>query len=137
MWRFKMKKNDAELIVKIIAILGMIASVIGIIMGILMIFVGPIAQGFVTRTGVPFSGVIVGALAALGIIAILFSIFAFIVCMNLFRFREWARIAAIVFASIGVLNSLMMLPFGIVGLVLHGGVLYLLAFNEDIKKIFK
>lgn len=135
-----MKKNDTVLIVKIIAILGMIASIIGSIMGLLVMFVSPIATGVVSRIDFShsvFVGFVGGALISIGIISILFSIFAFIVCMSLFRFREWARIAAIIFAGFGIFSSLMALQFGIIGLVIHGGVLYLLAFNNDVKKLFK
>ena len=132
-----MRKEDAQLVVRIIAILGMVFSVIGAIVGILMMFVSPLAGAWMNRMGYGFGALVGGALIVVGLVALLFSIFGFIVGLHLYRFKEWARIVAIVLASLGILNGLITLPFGLIGIVLHGVVLYFLGFNEDVKKLFK
>lgn len=137
-----MNKSTAELWVKIIAILGYIGAALGVIGGIIMLFGG----SFIT-TMVPMfdqSLEAIGGAAVLtvvfvisGIIAIAFSIFGFIVSLNLWKHKNWARIVMIIFAVLGIISGLTSLPGGLISLVIEGGILYLLAFSKDVIKLFK
>jgi hypothetical protein len=73
----------------------------------------------------------------MAIIIIAVSIFAFIVAMNLWKYVNWARIAMIVISALIVLESLITLPAGILGLIINGAILYFVAFNKDVVALFK
>jgi len=133
-----MEKHSAQVIVKVISILGYIGAVLGFIAGIVMLFGGTFIAGMMPLGANSAAGALVGALAVvMAIIIIAVSIFAFIVAMNLWKYVNWARIAMIVISALIVLESLITLPAGILGLIINGAILYFVAFNKDVVALFK
>ncbi|MGV8151365.1 MAG: hypothetical protein ACP5NV_06590 [Candidatus Woesearchaeota archaeon] len=132
-----MDKNTAQTVVKVIGILGIIGAAIGLLVGLILMILGPAAMGFLIQEMGALSGLVGGALILAGVFIILFSIFGLFVSINLMKYKEWARIVVIIFAALGILNGLFSLPVGLVGIIINGLVIYLLAFNKDVIKLFK
>ena len=136
-----MKKSTAELWVKIIAILGYITAALSVIGGIFLFFGGTFLSAVMPFFGEDIIGsALVGTLmVVLAIVAIIFGVVTFIIALNLWKFKNWARIVEIIFAAIGILSSLPSLftGKGIIGLVINAGIFYLLAINKDVRKLFK
>lgn len=137
-----MNKSTAELWVKIIAILGFIGAAFGVMGGLMMLFGGSFITTLVPTLNQSLEAI--GGAAVLtivfvisGIIAIVFSIFGFFVSLGLWKFKNWARIVTIIFATLGIISGLTSLPSGLISIVIEGGILYLLAFNKDVIKLFK
>ena len=128
-----MEKSQANLVVKIIAILGYIAAVLGFIGGLIALFSGSFLGAIF-----PNMGRLVGAMVIVGgVIAIILGVFGFIVAMNLWKFRNWARIVVIVFSALGFIQGLLSLPLGLIWIIIHGLIIYFLAFNKDVMALFK
>ncbi|MEK6973997.1 MAG: hypothetical protein AABW41_02055 [Nanoarchaeota archaeon] len=68
---------------------------------------------------------------------IISAIIGFFIANGLSRLKNWARITAIVFAILGLINGLFTLPIGILNLLISGLILWYLGFNEEVKKAFK
>lgn len=138
-----MDKKTAELLVKIIAILGYIGAALSVIAGIMMFFGGTFFAAYLPGMGEGlFSGAFVGAmLIVTAIIGIVWGIFAFILSLNLWKHKNWARVVLGVFAALGAIGSLFSIvtspASAIFGLVIQGGIFYLLMLNKDVKKLFK
>ncbi|UZE94266.1 MAG: hypothetical protein IB618_01705 [Candidatus Pacearchaeota archaeon] len=134
-----MKKSTAELWVKIIAILGFIGAVLAVIAGIAMLIGGSFLPAiFPYFEQEAWGGVIVGGvLVFVGILIMAFGVFEFIVALNLWQHKNWARIIMMIFAVLGIISGLIALPGGIVSLVIYGGIFYLLVLNKDIIKLFR
>jgi hypothetical protein len=131
-------EDYGPMVVKIISIFGYIAAGFGILVGLIMLFGGQFIVSMMPLANIPdvtaaMLGVIITVVA---IIMILVSVFGFFLAKGLWDHKNWARIIAIVFSVIGVLGGLTSLPSGIVGIVLHGAVLYFLAFDSNVKKLF-
>jgi hypothetical protein len=135
-----MKKSSAETWVKVICILGYIGSGFAILGGILMFFGGTILSALVPLmplNGEQISGALFGAaLIIVAIVTILLGLFGLFVYLNLWKHKNWARIILIIFSVIGAVSALFSLPGGIIGLVIWGGIFYLLALNKDVKDLF-
>jgi hypothetical protein len=134
-----MDKSSAGTWVKVISILGYIGAVVLFLLGILL-FVGKSILGAIPQ----FSGMIgsIGAiLIVAAIITIIIGIFEFIVALNLWKYKNWARIVMFVLAAIGFILSITSIVsstiMSIIGLIIEGGVFYLLAINKDVVKLFK
>ena len=137
-----MDKSTAELWVKIIAILGFIGAAFGVIGGLVMLFGGSAITSLIpsldeSLAAIGGAAVLTVILVISGILTIALSVFGFIVSLNLLKHKNWARIVEIIFAALGILSGLTSLPAGIIYLLIDGGILYLLAFNKDIVKLFK
>ena len=131
-----MDKHDAEVVVKIISILGYIGAGLGIIAGIAMLFGGTfLASYFMGRTD---RTAFVGALAIVAaVVIIILGIFAIFVSRALWNHKNWARIVVIIFAALGAVSSLLALPSGIIGLLIDGAILYFLGFEKTVVSLFK
>ena len=132
-----MDKNTAQTVVKVVGILGIIGAAFGFLAGLILIIAGPAAMGFLIQEMGALSGLVGGALIVAGLFVIALSVFGLIVAINLMKYKEWARIVVIIFAALGILNGLFSLPVGLIGIIVNGLVLYLLAFDKDVKKLFK
>ena len=135
-----MEKDTAKLWVKVISILGFIGAIAALIAGILIFFGGTFLSTLLSLFGIrgALAGIFVGAmLITFAIVVLAWGIFLFITSLNLWRYKNWARIVGIVFAVLGVISGLMSLPVGIVTLIIYGGIFYLLAINKDVRKLFK
>jgi hypothetical protein len=132
-----MEQKDAELIVKIISILGYVGSGLAIVLGLVLIFGGSFIAGFLQTMFGSLSTMLTGLLVVFGILMIIFGIVALFVYMKLMKYVYWARIVVIVFAAIGTLNGLVNLPSGIIGLLINGAIFYFLTFQKDVIALFK
>ncbi len=137
-----MDKSTAELWVKIIAIMGFIGAALGLIGGLMMLFGGTFITSLMptfdqSLESIGGAAVLTAVFVISGILAIALSIFAFIVALNLWKHKNWARIVEIVFAVLGIVSGITTFPWGIVNLIINGGILYLLAFNKNVIKLFK
>lgn len=139
-----MQKSTAELWVKIIAILGYIGAAFGVLLGILVMIGGGMIGTLLPMMGLEglIGGALVGGLMIFaGIVAIGLGVFEFFVARGLWKHKNWARIVTVVFAGIGVVMNLVSIigsPVGaIFGLIINGGIFYLLALNKDIVRLFK
>ncbi len=136
-----MKKSTAELWVKIIAIIGFIGAVFAVIGGIAMLLGGTFLSAIIPfmENGM-FQGAFVGAFFIVtAIVTLALGVFMFIVALNLWKHQNWARIVMIIFAIFGVISSLpsLLIGTGIIGLIINGGIFYLLTFQKDIIKLFR
>ena len=135
-----MNKSSAETWVKVICILGYVGSGLTILMGILMFFGGAILSLLVPmlpQIGEQISGALVGAAIVIAaIVTILLGLFSLFVFLSLWKHKNWARVILIIFSVLGAISGLFSLPGGIVGLIVWGGIFYLLALNKDVKALF-
>ena len=138
-----MDKSAAGTWVKVIAILGYVCAVLLFLLGILLVvgksILGAMPQ-FKTMLGNSI-GTIGAIMIVMGIVVIIIGIFDFMVALNLWKYKNWARIVMFVFAALGVIMSLTSIirsPIrSIIGIVIEGGIFYLLAINKDVVKLFK
>ncbi|MBI2148563.1 hypothetical protein HYU23_02690 [Candidatus Woesearchaeota archaeon] len=122
-----MEKSSAQTVVKVISILYWIGAGLGAIGGLLMLFGG----SAIGMTGfASISGLFGGLFAAMGIVMIAFAVLGFFVGLGLWRNRNWARITAIVLGVIGLLSF----P---IGTIINAIIIYFLAFNKDVKNLFR
>lgn len=133
------KKDHADGIVKIIAILGWIGSVVFMLSGLVFIFFRDSVMNQVRQLP-PTAGyemITPSSLTWMGIFMLLFGALWFVVCLHLWTFKKWARIVGIVLASVGALSGLLSFPSGWFQFLVHGIVLYFLAFHPGVKKLFE
>jgi len=134
-----MEKESAKAIVKVLSILAYIGGAFYILMGLMMIlfrnFVGSMMPRYwmMGYTTVPYNiptGVLAYAFGIAGLIIIAMGIFKIFVAFGLWNCKKWSRIAELVLAVF----ALVMFPAGTV----YGAiVIYLLAFNKTIIKLFR
>jgi hypothetical protein len=132
-----MDKKTAELVVKIISILGYIGAAFSILAGIVMLFGGTFMASLL-MSGTNYAA-FVGALAVvIAIIMIVVGVLAIFVSKALWQHKNWARIVVVIFSALGVLSSLVsIMRGGIVGLIIDGAILYFLAFDKTVIHLFK
>jgi len=133
------KEDYGPIVVKVIAILGYIFSCLGVLFGIALLFGGPfIASMMPMMNASNVSTALVGTiLIVTAIIMIAVSIFGFFVAKALWDYKNWARIVVIIFSALGIIGGLTSLPRGIVGIIIHGVIIYFLAFDKNVTKLFK
>jgi len=128
-----MDKKNAELIVKIIAILGYIGAGFSILGGLIMLLGGSFLASLL-----PNFGAFIGVLAVVAaVLMIAFGIFAIFVAKGIWNHKNWARIVVIIFSALGVIGGLTSLPSGIIGILINGAVFYFLVFEKTIIGLFK
>jgi len=128
-----MDKKNAELIVKIIAIIGYIGAAVAIIAGLRVLLFGR-GLGIMYSAGMA----LVGTRAVMtSIVMIIVALIGIYVCKALWDHKNWARIVIIVLSAIAILSSLMRLPLGIIGIIINGAILYFLAFDKSVTHLFK
>lgn len=134
-----MEKKNAILFVKVIAILGYIGAGLMALGGLLMLFGGSFIAGLMPIESIPqLFGALAGAFfVVMGIIMIGFAVLGVFVARGLWNHKRWARIVCIIFSALGVLSGLVALPGSIIQLILNGVVLYFLAFDRTVIKLFK
>ena len=144
-----MDKDVAGALVRVIANVGIVLGALTILGGLFILIAGPtvlvaainflfgLSGGSLGETSSLIVSVILEMLIVIGILLLISGIFGIIVAANLMKFKEWARISTIVIAALSILQALIMLfSGGIISLIINGVILYLLGFNEDIKKLF-
>jgi hypothetical protein len=136
------KDDQATTLVKIISVFEYVGAGFCIFFGLIFVFGGKLLQAILQNmppaelAQVP-AAVLGTAIAIMGVIMIVIGIFLVFLARALWAHKNWARIVFIVFSSIGVLAALLSLPSGILGLILHGAIVYFLAFNKDVIALFK
>lgn len=133
------KNDSATMIVKIISVFEFIGAGFAILFGLLLLFGSqfflamlPLAE----ISQVP-AALIGAAVTLMSILMIIYGIIAIFLARGLWNYKNWARIVFIVFSSLGILAALFSLPSGILGLLLHGLIVYFLGFNKDVVALFK
>ena len=128
-----MNKKSAELVVKIIAILGYIGAGLAILGGLMVLLFGR-GLGIMYPAGMALVGAKAVIYAILMVIAGVVGIF---VSKALWHHKNWARIVVVILSALGVLSSLVsIMRGGIVGLIINGAILYFLAFDKTIVGLF-
>ena len=117
-------KGTAKTIVLVISILGFIGAAMAVLGGLAMILFGGM---FMTAEGAGVLGALGGAA---GVFMIIIGIIQFWIYFKLMKLVNWARIVVIIFAVL----SLFSFPIGtILGIL----IIYFLALNKDVRKLFK
>jgi hypothetical protein len=137
-----MEQHTAEVWVKVISIVGIVCASIGVLVGLGLTLGGSFLSSFMSLL-IPSFGTGAGIGALIGSLVVVFGIFILIIAafeiylyVSLMKYKNWARIVVLVFTGLGVLGALFSLPSGIVGLILSGGIFYLLAFQKEIVALF-
>jgi predicted membrane channel-forming protein YqfA (hemolysin III family) len=132
-----MNKKNSELTVKIIAILGYIGAGLAILGGLMVLLFGR-GLGIMYPAGMALIGTKAVLYAILMVAAGIVGIF---VSKALWNHKNWARIVILIFCALGVLSALASMirffPRGIINLLIHGAIVYFLAFEKSITHLFK
>jgi len=121
-----LEKQTAKTIVLIIAILGFIGAGMALLGGLAMVFFGGVFFESMMQGAEVFA--VLGGLA--GVMLILIGALELWIFYKFLKYANWARIVVI------ILSVLMLFNFPL-GTVLGALYIYFLAFNEDVKKLFK
>ncbi len=129
----------SNLIVKIIAIFGYVSAVSGIILSMLLLFKEPTTMSMLPMTELTtlLGSMMSTFVLVLAIMILLFAGFWIFLSRSLWLHKNWARIAFIVLASIGLINSAFSLPSTIFSLLANGAIIYFLAFDKNVVALFK
>jgi hypothetical protein len=68
---------------------------------------------------------------------IVFAVLIIFVARALWFYKKWARIVLLILSSMGALVALTSLPSGILGLLIHGSIVYFLGFDKNVIALFK
>jgi len=130
--------NQATIIVKIISVFEFIGAGFCIFFGLLLLFGGQFLLAMLPLADMPQvpAALLGSAIVILAIIMVAIGIITVFLAKALWDHKNWARIVFIIFSSIGVLAALLSLPSGILGLILHGIIVYFLGFNKDVVAVF-
>jgi len=133
-----MEQHTAEVWVKVICILGYIGVALGFLGGIFLLVGGGFIVSMLSAMLPTGANTLLTTMTVVGgILFIVFAIVGFLVYMNLWKYKNWARIVIVIFSALGVLGAIFSLPAGIISLIINGGILYLLAFDKTVKALFK
>ena len=136
-----MEQQTAELWVKIISIVGIVLGALGVLVSLVLIlggsFLGPIIATMIPGL---VSGIFATMIVVLGIVTLIICAFEIFLYISLRKLQNWARIVVIIFTGLGTLGTLFSLitsgASGIVGLIINGGIFYLLTFQKEIIALF-
>ncbi len=136
-----MKKSTAELWVKIIAVIGFVGAILTIIAGLALLLGGTFLSALLPFLKEQlYKGIFVGTfLVVLAVIVVAVGTLYFLVSLNLWKHKNWARIVMIVLSVIGIIASLpsLVIGFGLIKLIISAGIFYLLTFQKEIIAFFK
>ena len=116
--------------VSIIAILGFIAAIIAILLGIGLLALGGVAVTML-ESMIPGLGMLLGiVVGAMGIVLLVAGIFQFLISYGLWKMKKWAWIIEMIFLILGILLNLAGIissPISsIVGIIIGGLITYYL-----------
>lgn len=110
--------------VAILAILHMIGGVLVFLLGILIIFVFGVAA---LTFGAGNYGGLVGVIGgAVGGVLLIIGMIGLGLGYGLWKGKSWAWTATLIFSILGMLGGLLVLPYGVVGLLIEVAILYYL-----------
>lgn len=121
-----MEKGQAEMVVKVLAILYWIGAAFSAIFGLMALFGGS-ALG---ALGGMFGGFFGAFVAVFGVVLIVLAALYAFVGRGLWQHKSWAKIVAIVLAVL----SLLSFP---IGTIVGAATIYFLGFNEEVKALFE
>ena len=122
-----MDAKTCKTIVLVIAILGIVFSGLGILSSLALLGLGGLLGAELPGLQ---AGIFGGLAAGMAVVGLLISLFTLYVYLMVLKYKNWARIAAIILAVI----SLLSFPFGT---IFGAAVIYFFGFNKDMKKLFK
>jgi len=129
-------KSSTPLGVKIISVFYYLGAALMIILGVTFLFGGGILAANLGLSGGIFTGLAVVA----AILTIAFAVLFFFIAKDLWRTKNWARIAVIVLSVIGLLSSISNIGktpgSSIFNLLLNALIGGYLLFNRNVKKAF-
>jgi uncharacterized membrane protein (DUF2068 family) len=124
-------------LVKAIAILNYIGAAFLIILALICFMGGSMAATLFADMNNPQLTAMTGSLLIFaGIVCIIGAALDIVLGVGLWKGKNWARILGVVLAAINIIGGLIMLPFGIVGIILHGLIGAYLLFNAKVKAAF-
>jgi hypothetical protein len=131
--------DNATSIVKVISIFGYIMAGLGIFVGLILLFGGTFIAGLLPIADIPQipAALVSAAIVVIAVLMIAVSVFGIFLAKALWNYKNWARIVVIIFSAFGILNGLTALPLGILGILLHGLIIYFLGFDEKVKALFR
>lgn len=125
--------------ISVLAVLGYIGAALTLLAGLAMIFgSAAIASLLAGVSGYEiFSTLGAMFIIIMGVIFLPLAVLYFFVARGLWNGKNWARIVTLVFAGLGVLNSLFALPVSIINLALNGLIIWYLGFYKPAVAYFK
>ncbi len=128
--------KTADIFVKIYAVLYWLGALFSLIGAIALIAGGSYIAAMIPMMdgNAAAGGALGGLFIVIALLMLAFAVLEFFVGLHLWQHKNWARIAAIVFGALGVLSI-----FGgnVIGLLLGAFAIYLFAFDEGCKALFK
>lgn len=138
--KVKSMPSERPIGVSILAILGYIGAACTLLMGLAMIFFSAALASLVTNLpGFETAFGIIGAalFIVLGIIFLPLAVLDYFIARGLWNGKNWARILLLIFAGLGVLQGIIGLPRGLVGLVIDAFIVWYIGFNKPVVAYFK
>ena len=132
-----MDADSAGLIVKIIAIIGYISGLLTFLSGALVLFAGYLIIAFIEKIFGPIGALASGGIYLVGVMLIILGAWTFYANYELSKYKNWARINAIITAVVVIIEGVFGMPFSIIGMILELAILYFLGFNKGVKALFK
>jgi len=131
--------NQATMVVKIISIFEYVGAGFSILFGLMLLLFRQVFLQMLPLAEMPQIPAILlsSAFIIMAIIMLVAGLFAIFVVRALWNHKNWARIVSLVVSSIGLLFALFSLPQGILGLIIHGAVVYFLGFDKNVVALFK
>ncbi len=128
--------------VKIVSLYYFIIAAVLMLMALAFAVGGSIVVNIIELEQAWMSILGTAGLIVLGLIIAVFSILYFVVAKALRQGKYWAWIVALVFSSVGLLSSLTGIAsgdfiFSPIKLLINGGIVYYLGFNEEGKAYFQ
>lgn len=95
--------------VVVIGILYILGAVFAILAGLGAFIFGGAFLAHFASAGMPVGGAVAAMVSAIGVVLIVFGVFALIIAIGLFGLKNWARIVAMALAALGVIFGLLAL----------------------------
>lgn len=133
--------SEVPTLIKVLAVLEYIGSGFTILSGLALIFGGFFVTTIISLIIPSLSQFATFSAILLAIIVIAFGILGIFVGRGLWMGKNWARILAIIFGSIGIIVSLISIATGnlmdIITLLIEGAIVGYLLFSKKVKEAFK
>ena len=131
-------KKEIPTAVKVISVYYFIIAFFSVMAGLYILFFKDFSAYILQDYG--FSITSPGMLSGIGLLVAALGVFYIFIGKNLWKSRNWARIAAIIISSLSVLYSIVNLFYGEFGgiffVLIDGLIIWYLVFNKDVKKAF-
>jgi hypothetical protein len=139
-----MESKTATIFVRVFAVFAWISALFSLLAALAFMVGGPLLDAMFLDEGL--SGATVAVSTVLGAVALCFGVLYFFLGLGLWRHQNWARIAALVFAWIGIIMivlsipSLFQPPYPVAGWLFGAAILavqlYIFQFEPSVKALF-